>query len=237
MFGASEQVSKVLQGKNNSLQDALSAVNAAKEFYKQQRKEEVFDLFYERVVQKAEKLEVDSPRLPRYRRCPARFEDGSHPHQFTTVKDYHQHIYYQACDLLLRELDDRFEQAVLHHALPLESVLIKAANKEEFLNELEKIEQSCYRSDFDFSQLKVQLSHLPGVIKEGCTLVRKVTSIRTICDAMNAQESFKSLLSEVHTLLRLYYTIPITSAMSERTFSVLRRLLTYIRSTMTEKTQ
>ena len=236
IFSASEQVSKVLQGKNISLQDALSAVNVAKEYYKRQRKEETFNFFYERVVKKAEELKVDSPRLPRYRRRPARFEDGSHPHQFTTAKDYHRHLYYQACDLLVRELEDRFQQKdLLQNALPLESVLIRAANKEEFQNELDKIEQSCYESDFDFSQLKVQLSLLPGVIKEACPSVRKVTSIRSICDAMNAQNSFKSILSEVHKLLRLYYTIPITSATSERTFSVLRRLLTYIRSTMTEK--
>ena len=102
----------------------------------------------------------------------------------------------------MRELEDRFQQKdLLQNALPLESVLIRAANKE---NELDKIEQSCYESD---SQLKVQLSLLPGVIKEACPSVCKVTSIHSICDAMNAQNSFKSILSEVHKLLRLYYTI------------------------------
>ena len=41
------------------------------------------------------------------------------------------------------------------------------------------------------------------------------------------------MLSEVHKSLRL--TIPITSATSERSFSALRRVLTYLRSTMTEQ--
>lgn len=114
-------------------------------------------------------------------------------------------------------------------------VLIKAANKEEFIDELDKIKQSCYKNDLDFSSLTTQLSLLHDAIKEACPLVRKVTTIRSVCDAMNAQNSFKSLLSEVHKLLRLYLSIPITSATAERTFSVLRRLLTYLRSTMTEK--
>ena len=43
------------------------------------------------------------------------------------------------------------------------------------------------------------------------------------------------MLNEVHRLLHIYYTIPLTSATSERTFSGLRRLKTYLRSTMTQK--
>ena len=45
----------------------------------------------------------------------------------------------------------------------------------------------------------------------------------------------QEMLPTVHQLLRLYKTIPITSATSERTFSALRRLFTYLRSSMTER--
>ena len=54
--------------------------------------------------------------------------------------------------------------------------------------------------------------------------MKKVTSVRTICEAMNSQSIFKSMLPEVHKLLKLYLTIPVTSATSERTFSALRRV-------------
>ena len=43
------------------------------------------------------------------------------------------------------------------------------------------------------------------------------------------------MLPSVHNLLRLYLTIPLSSATSERAFSALRRILTYLRSTMTEQ--
>lgn len=79
------------------------------------------------------------------------------------------------------------------------------------------------------------LSLLVDVIKEACPEVKKVTSVQTVCDAMNTKETYTSVLSEVHKLLRLYLTIPVTSSTAERTFSVLKRLLTYLRSTMTEK--
>ena len=52
---------------------------------------------------------------------------------------------------------------------------------------------------------------------------------------MNSNPSYKQILSEVHKLLRLYLVIPITSATAERTFSVLKRLCTYLRSTMMER--
>ena len=65
--------------------------------------------------------------------------------------------------------------------------------------------------------------------------VETVTSIHTVCEAMNSNELFKEMLPAVHKLLRLHLTIPITSATAERTFSALKRLFTYLRSTMTEK--
>ena len=49
-------------------------------------------------------------------------------------------------------------------------------------------------------------------------------------------DPYRSMLSEVHKLLQLYLTVPITSSTSERAFSTLRRLLTYLRATMTEQT-
>ena len=47
--------------------------------------------------------------------------------------------------------------------------------------------------------------------------------------------NYRSTFSEVHKLLHLYLTTPMTSATSERAFSTMRRLLTYLRSSMTEK--
>ena len=52
---------------------------------------------------------------------------------------------------------------------------------------------------------------------------------------MNSQSVYKSMLPEVHKLLRLYLTIPITTAASERTFSAVRHVHTYKRATMMQK--
>ena len=111
-------------------------------------------------------------------------------------------------------------------------MLLKAANGENYDDEFQSLEDTCYAPDLEFSDLKKQLPLLVDVAKKGP--VRKVTSIRTICDAMNETPSYKRILSEIHKVLRLYLVVPVTSATSERTFSVLKRLLVYLRSTMTE---
>ena len=119
--------------------------------------------------------------------------------------------------------------------LALESVLLNAANGLNYKDQLAIVQQSCYKDDFNFSQLESQLGLFADAIKVALPSVRKVTSVRTICDAMNAQTVYKSMLSEVHNQIRLYLTVLITTATSERTFSALRHVLPYLRSTMTEK--
>ena len=56
-----------------------------------------------------------------------------------------------------------------------------------------------------------------------------------VCDVMDSNEVFREILPAVHKLLHLYLTIPITSATAERVFSALKQVLTYSRSSMTEK--
>ena len=91
-----------------------------------------------------------------------------------------------------------------------------------------------YKNDVNLEKLERQLSFLPDVIQVALPSVKTVTSVRTVCEAMKANKN-RELLEEVHKLLRLYITIPITTSTAERSFSTLRRVLTYMRSTMTEK--
>ena len=136
--------------------------------------------------------------------------------------------------MLLRELTDRFDQKeLLPQVLCLESLLLKAANGDSYDAVLRTLEDSCYSCDLDIASLRRHLPLLVDVCKQG--IVSRVTSIRTICGAFNDNPTCKRKMSEVHKLVRLYLTIPITSAIAERTFPVQKRLLTYLKSTMTEK--
>ena len=135
--------------------------------------------------------------------------------------------YIEACDLLIRTLEERFDQQQsVAPVLALENLLFKACNQEPHED---------HRDDLDFSLLHRQLLFCADVVKQASPTVKQVTSVHTICEAMNSSSTYKTMLSEVHKLLRLYLTIPITLATSEHSFSALRRVLTYLQSTMTEQ--
>ena len=57
------------------LQDALSAVDAAKQFYKIIWSNNNFNRFYDKTVTTAEEHNIDLPELPRYLRL--KIENGS----------------------------------------------------------------------------------------------------------------------------------------------------------------
>lgn len=106
-------------------------------------------------------------------------------------------MYYEACDLtcISGELQ---HQNIFHQCISIEQALIKAANKEDFQSEVKKIGESCFRDDINMSELNVQLLLLHDIIKKALPEVTIVTSIHTICDAMDRNEVFKEMLPAIH---------------------------------------
>ena len=96
-----------------------------------------------------------------------------------------------------------------------------------------------YSGDLNLDRFAIQLALLPDVVKTANTHyhhgVHKVTSINTVCEIFNTCSFPKTLLCEVDRLIRIYLTVPLTSVNAERSFSSLRRLKSYLRSTMTQK--
>ncbi len=63
--------------------------------------------------------------------------------------------------------------------------------------------------------------------------IKTVTNVRTIADALNQSNIVRGMLNEVDKLVQVYSTYPVTSATAERSFSSLRRIKTFLRSSMT----
>ena len=202
LFGCAENTSKVLQAKDLLIQEAMSAVNVTRAFYQRQRQDDAFNVFYDSVLKGAKELEIGEPVLPRYRKAPQRYDDGAPHVQFSDPRSFYRqkYMYFEACDLLIQELHDRFGQReVMKPIVTLESLLLKSANGEECIQELSDFNDSVYRQEFTIEKLEKQLGilvdvELPEVKKE------KVTSVRSICDAL-AKHANRNLLSEVHKLL------------------------------------
>ena len=73
-------------------------------------------------------------------------------HRFNTAKDYFCCQYFEACDLLLNDIESRFEQKEFMEPVLAIELLIKSANGEDFSQELKVVESSCFKSDLCFKK-------------------------------------------------------------------------------------
>lgn len=231
LFSAGEQLSISIQGVMTSMQDVQRAALQTKTFYQSQQNENSFDIFYQSVEGESSEL-MEKPCLPRYKHVPKRIDEGrSESHRFEAPKEYFRQQYFECLDLVIGELERRFHQKNSNTVRDIECLLLNGANGAEPCNIPESVTK-LYSEDIAIDKLSVQLRLLPSLF---VGKVKKVTSIDTICQYLSEGTTTKLLLSEIDVLLRIYLTIPVTTATPERSFSSLRRIKTYLRGTMSQE--
>ena len=101
-----------------------------------------------------------------------------------------------------------------------------SAIKPEFEGALKDVEASgIYNDDINFGELRNQLLLLPSLACDGNNLLEFTKWYRNCGEA-------RSLLLAIENLLALILTLSATNAVSERSFSGLRRVKTYLRNSM-----
>lgn len=236
-FVATEQLATTLQAKDVNAQVCMDAVKATKAFLQGQRNDAKFTSFFESVKEESTDL-TDSPTLPRKRIMSKRLDQGSgQQHQFLQPSDYFRQQYFNTFDVMSQNLDDRFHQQSLDILQELEKLVVDGCNVET-TTPSDKI-MKLYEKEICFDRLQLQLNMLPDLLKteneKRTTPIKTVTQVATICELFNSNPFAKTMLSEIHKLIIIYHTVPMTSATAERSFSTLRWLKTYLRSTMTQK--
>ena len=194
------------------------------------RNDECFGLFWAKVTLAADHMEVDEPKLPRQHKRPKRYEVGSSEGSFhSTPKDYYRQHYFEAIDLIITCINSRFNQKSYEIYHQLEELLIKASKQKDFKSELEFV-CTFYKEDLKADLLETQLA-IFGV-NYGYDGKAKTTIFEIKEYFLALSTSQRSLLSEVCLLLQLILVLPATNATSERSFSALRRVKSYLRNTM-----
>ena len=196
--------------------------------------DEKFKSFYDFAKKNADG-KCDPPILPRQRDIPRRINDGEPQHRFKSVEEMYRKEYFDIIDSTIGGLERRFKQPHFDIVRNIEVVLIDSANGKAATLTNEFV--SLYAKDIDIEKLNLQLKLLPDAVKTvspNGIQICQVTRIQTLCDILNTQSCLKTLLSEVHKLLKIYLTIPVTTASSERNFSALKRIKTYLRNSMTQ---
>lgn len=111
-------------------------------------------------------------------------------------------------------------------------MLLQAARGQDYHKEFEYV-VDFYGSDFESSQLDTQLQNLSTHFKS-CAK-QSTISFKDVCDYLKSlSKAQQSFFSQVVVLVTLILVMPATNASSERSFSALRQIKTYLRSTMAQ---
>ena len=114
-------------------------MNVTRSFYQRQRQDDAFNKFYESVVKNAQDLRIGEPMLPRYRRAPLRYDNGSPQYTFTDPRSIYCQKPFESYDLLVQEFN---VQRDIKPITTLESLLMKSANGDSSVQELSEMKES-----------------------------------------------------------------------------------------------
>jgi hAT family C-terminal dimerisation region len=223
VFDPLEQLNRCLQ----STSVTMSGMFAASELVKAQlialRTDDHFKLLFENVLQLCIKYNLDPVTLPRQRRPPLRYAGSGESHAHETAEGHFRAAFYQAVDTALNQLNLRInkDSIGMRTYLSLEQILISGNVPVETDNDI------CfeYSEVSNLKSLKIQLS-----------MFRTKHPVKSLLEAQKTFQDMvpevRSLFSDVEQLIRLMLICPVSSCTAERSFSALRRLKNWLRSTM-----
>ena len=224
-----DNLNATLQSQSLSAAEALSIAQMTIKTLESMRSDNVFKLFFGLMEHVCESTGTDAPTLPRKRKALSRFEIGlGEGYHAQTTEDYYRSIYFEALDYVVSSIKDRFDQPGFKVYKNLEELLVKAANKQDYSTEIQEV-LALYGDDLDKSEFMTQLQVFITNFEVNDNPITLQESIKFLQNLSHGQRVF---LKQVCTIASLILVMPATNAASERCFSVLRRVKSYLRSTM-----
>ncbi len=169
----------------------------------------------------------NSELLPTYKKViPGKIEIGEGISEHSeTAKDYYRRAYFEAIDFVVEAVNNRFKQKGYNMLQNLET-LLTTENHQSALKEVTEF----YTSDFipDCLQSQLSLFHSSWDPK----IQKDLKSVISFLQSLSAVK--KEYFSEVIKVIKLILVMPATNATSERSFSALRRVKTWLRSTTSQ---
>lgn len=192
-----------------------------------ENRETKFEKAWNDAVKDANGLKLDEPQLPRQRRAPRRFETSGTANVFLTPKDYYRKLFFEIYDQVISSMKNRFQSETMNLLNSFENFVIGEKN-----SSVDQVIDFYGNEDLDRERLKLHREMFLDIVSQ-----RKVDlkSLKDVVMFLKANPEIGNLISEFKNLIKILLTIPSTSCTNERSFSSLRRLKTYLRSTMTQK--
>ena len=115
--------------------------------------------------------------------------------------------YFEAIDVIVESIKRRFEQQDLTLIKTIEQILLRSMIERGY--PIDTLEHNLRNKD----NLRVQLNDLPTILgmynMDGKKKITSVSRVSTIAETFSSMLPAKKQCSEVHKLIKLYYTIPL----------------------------
>ena len=173
-------------------------------------------------MSKKTKFGVGEPVLPRKRRAPTRLDqNSSNSYCDESPKEMYRRIYYEIADKLKGEIERRYSSPAFALYTNVELILRKAATGESIPPEILSEVFEHFGDDLQRDELTTEL----GMLKNA--MVGAAYSIDNMKEKIR---KYQELFPQISRLLQLLLVMPATSATSERSFSSLRHIKTYLKT-------
>lgn len=224
-----EALNTAVQSRQSSVSGMIQAMKIVSDEIQKLRTESMFHEIFQETNNMCHTLDLPMPELPRQRCPPARLSASKNVHKYQTAEEYYRVQYFQCIDVAYTALQKRYDQPGLVQYSVLEKLLISrfspnAENKTE--NNVALLQQY---PEVNVDQFLVQQAMFQQQDYKCATVDDVVNQLLSMDPAVRA------LFSQIECLTKLLLTVPVSNAEAERSFSSLRRLKTYLRSTMQQQ--
>ena len=186
-----------------------------------------FDKFWNQLISEVSQLDAEEPMLPR--KMPKRFDEFASHHFYETPKYLYRRAYFEAYDNVIQGIEMRFQQKVFLIYKNIQDIFLNAINGKDSSQHL-KVVCDVFKNDLNPTNLQVQLEQFANLFQD-----KRYCSIDTlvVLPTFGMNKSQKMLLPDVVKLARLFIVTPATNASSEKAFSGMKRIKTYLRNSTT----
>jgi hypothetical protein len=228
IFEVTDRLSCQLQKKTIAVCEAEKCIEFALKELTQMRENGKFDNIWHDAKVLTESVDGRMPELPRQRKIPRRIDTGPSPNAApANAKDLYRRQYLEIVDYATSNLNKRLTGKSNVIMKAIERSVVAGASGNQVNQDDITILTNHYTNDVS-DRVAAQLPLLSLLPKEN---QEKVT-MQSVIQIIQSNPERSSMLPEVVNLLRLYLVMPSTTATAERSFSHLRRVKNYLRSTM-----
>ena len=183
---------------------------------------ETFQEIWQRICEDTDQLGIDKPSLPRKRKIPIKLGGGG-TDEFIYVESYFRMKYIEVVDNMVEPLQRRFESRDYAMCIKGEEFVLKGGSTLELI--------VGFGDDFDWKRLSLHRDMMFDILMSQEITIDNLAQLKDQLLLNNRSKMFPELTK----FIRLLLTLPVTSCSVERSFSALKRLKTYLRSTMLQQ--